>query len=77
MTLNKIKTTATANLVSAADKLTDDNLAERNSIIYELVCRTYVPFTGTSFDELLLTYGYQIPKKEQEKGKVKSKTLFK
>ena len=77
MTLNEIKTTGTANLVSAADKLTDDNLVERNSIIYELVCRIYVPFTGTSFDEMLLTYGYQIPKKEQEKGKVKSKTLFK
>ena len=43
--------------------------AELNSIIYKLACRTYVPFSGVNFDDLLLSYGYKIETKVKEKIK--------
>lgn len=46
-----------------------NNQAELNSIIYELACRTYVPFSGVNFDDLLLSYGYKIETKVKEKIK--------
>ena len=74
MTLEKIKTASLVDLMICVDKA--DNKAEVNSIIFELACRTYIPFSGVSFDDLLLSYGYVKPEKK-EKEKVKSKTLFK
>lgn len=65
MTPNQVKTATTADLISCVDKAKDK--VEINSIIYELACRTYVPFSGVNFDDLLLQYGYQISKEEQEK----------
>lgn len=65
MTDREIKNTSLVDLISCVDKAKDK--VEINSIIYELACRTYVPFSGVNFDDLLLQYGYQISKEEQEK----------
>ena len=73
MTLEKIKTASLVELMTYVDKA--DNKAEVNSIIFELACRTYVPFSGVNFDDLLLSYGYVKPEKK-EKAKTNTKTLF-
>ena len=59
MTLAEIKTASLVELSKSIDKA--DNKAELNMIIYELACRTYVPFSGVNFDDLLLSYGYKPP----------------
>ncbi len=70
MTLQELKTAPLVDLMTYVDKA--DNKAEVNSIIFELACRTYVPFSGVNFDDLLLSYGYQKPEtKENNKGTAK------
>jgi hypothetical protein len=64
MTLSEIKTASLTNLMTYVENA--NNKAELNSIIFELACRTYVPFSGVNFDDLLLKYGYQPPVKEEK-----------
>jgi len=66
MTLEQLKTASLVDLMTYVDKANDK--AEINCIIFELACRTYVPFSGVNFDDLLLSYGYQKPVKENNKG---------
>ena len=63
MTLQQIKTSTTAELITGVDEA--KGKAELNSIIYELACRTYIPFSGINFDDLLIQYGYQLTEKEK------------
>ena len=70
MTPNQVKTATTAELVTCVDKA--KNKAELNGIIYELACRTYVPFQGVNFDDLLISYGYQMDEKEKAARESKS-----
>ena len=65
MTLEDLRTASWEQLIIYADNA--NNKSVLNSIIYELVCRTYVPFSGVNFDDLLLQYGYQPSKKEKTK----------
>lgn len=64
MTLAEIKTASLVELSQNVDKTNDK--AELNMIIYELACRTYVPFSGVNFDDLLLSYGYRPPVQNQK-----------
>ena len=70
MTPNQVKTATTAELVTCVDKA--QSKAELNGIIYELACRTYVPFQGVNFDDLLISYGYQMDEKEKAAREGKS-----
>jgi hypothetical protein len=69
MTLKNIKTASLIDLMAYVENA--NNKAELNSIIFELACRTYVPFSGVNFDDLLIQYGYQ--KNEKEKANKEGK----
>ena len=64
MTLKDIKNANIKDLLTYVENA--NNKAELNSIIFELACRTYVPFSGVNFDDLLIQYGYQMTKKEEK-----------
>ena len=64
MTLQDIKNANIKDLLTYVENA--DNKAELNSIIFELACRTYVPFSGVNFDDLLIQYGYQMTEKEEK-----------
>lgn len=63
MTLEDIKTASMPKLMEYVEASTDKGMI--NMIVFELACRTYVPFSGVNFDDLLLRYGYQPPVKEE------------
>ena len=75
MTLQQIKTSTTAELIIGGDEA--KGKAELNSIIYELACRTYIPFSGINFDDLLIQYGYQLTEKEKSAQEGKNQKLNK
>ena len=64
MTLEDIKTASMPKLMEYVEASTDKGMI--NMIVFELACRTYVPFSGVNFDDLLLQYGYQPPVKEEK-----------
>ena len=64
MTLKDIKNANIKDLLTYVENA--NNKAELNSIIFELACRTYVPFSGVNFDDLLIQYGYQMTEKEKK-----------
>ena len=73
MTLEELKTASMPKLLEYVEAANEKGII--NMIVYELACRTYVPFTGVEFDDLLLQYGYQIDEKEKAaRAKVKLKT---
>jgi len=63
MTLQELKTASMPKLMEYVEASTDKSMI--NMIVFELACRTYVPFKGINFDDLLLQYGYQIDEKEK------------
>lgn len=68
MTIDDIRS---ASLVELGEMIKQaDNKKLLNTIIYEIVCRIYVPFSGISFDDLLLMHGYQIENKEDKNFKL-------
>lgn len=71
MTLNQLRTMSTVELITWADSAPTQE--ERNVIIFELTCRMYVPFSGVSFDELLLSNGYKLIERENIRQKRKIK----
>ena len=64
MTLRDIKNANITDLLTYVENA--NNKAELNSIIFELACRTYVPFSGINFDDLLIQYVYQMTEKEEK-----------
>jgi len=73
MTLKELKTASIPKLIEYVEAANEKGTI--NMIVYELACRTYVPFTGVEFDDLLIQYGYQMDEKEKAvRAKVKSKT---
>lgn len=61
-----IKTIPTAELVHILCEVTDQDIINR--IAYELTCRIYVPNNGkTTFEEMLLSFGYKDVEKENSK----------
>jgi hypothetical protein len=71
MTLNQLRTMSTVELITWADSAPTQE--ERNIMIFELTCRMYVPFSGVSFDELLLSNGYKPIERESIRQKRKIK----
>ena len=65
MDLKSVKTASLVELICYLHKIS--NVQERNSIIYEITCRMYVPFNSDiTFEELLIKNGY---KQENQKTK--------
>lgn len=56
MSLEELRTMPLNKLVESLYLITDSKML--NLVIYEIVCRIYVPFKDKSFDELLLEFGY-------------------
>ena len=52
-----IHTASVVELIEAIDNAKDQS--EINVIAYELTCRTYIPFSSITFEELLLRFGYK------------------
>ena len=67
MRLDMIRTMSMKELLNQLESVSTQQ--ERNIIIYELTYRMYVPFTGVSFDELLLCNGYKPIEKDKPKVK--------
>lgn len=63
MTLEQIKTASLSDLFTYIETINDKAIL--NCIIYELACRIYVPFSGVNFDDLLISYGYQMTEKDK------------
>lgn len=71
MNLQEIRLAPTVSLMNELTTLLEKgNQTEANIISYELACRLYVPFNKeTSFEDMLLSFGYRPKEVEQSKTK--------
>lgn len=61
MTIEELKTAPLTKLMQLLNILEEQS--QRNIVIFEIVCRLYVPFKDKTFEEMLLELGYE-PSKE-------------